>query len=209
VSVRDYSCALAITHEYDSSVAREGLRALVAVPARVHGHVSVVLYGGIRAAMSIGDRAVADLMTVARQLSLDLEAAPSGAKSTSTAVDSSSGEGEEIPGRDHWRAVVEGIVADLAGLPERPVHKKARTTCLELLDVLRGETGRGTSPDVRPSDLRVLELAALGCTDRDIAEHLGIALHTVRRRMRMLRTTFGVHSRYAAVSAARAAGVLS
>ncbi|WFR71064.1 helix-turn-helix transcriptional regulator [Prescottella defluvii] len=209
VSVRDYSCALAITHEYDSAVAREGLRALVAVPARVHGHVSVVLYGGVRAAMSIGDRAVADLVTVARQLSLDLEAAPSGARSTSTAVDSSSGAGEEIPGREHWRAVVEGIVADLAELPERPVHAKARTTCLELLDVLRGETDRGTSPDVRPSDLRVLELAALGCTDRDIAEHLGIALHAVRRRMRMLRTTFGVHSRYAAVSAARAAGVLS
>jgi len=209
VSVRDYSCALAITHEYDSAVAREGLRALVAVPARVHGQVSVVIYGGVRAAMSIGDRAIADLVTAGRQVSLDLEAAA--AATASSAVDDERGSRErgEMPGRAHWCAVVEGIVSELGQMSERPVQAKARTACLELLDVLRGEADRGGAPTVRPSDVRVLELVSLGCTDRDIADRLGIELHTVRRRMRMLRKTFGVHSRYAAVSAARVAGVLS
>lgn len=208
VSVRDYSCALAITHEYDSAVAREGLRALVAVPARVHGQVSVVLYGGVRSAMSIGDRAIADLVTVGRQLSLDLEAALAG-KAPAPPDGESSGDSDEMPGRAHWCAVVEGIVADLAETPERPVHAKARSTCLELLDVLRGQADRGGSPAIRSSDLRVLELAALGYTDRDIAQHLGIERHAVVRRMRVLRKMFGVHSRHAAVSAARVAGVLS
>ncbi|WP_433604710.1 GAF domain-containing protein [Prescottella agglutinans] len=209
VSVRDYSCALAITHEYDSAVAREGLRALVAVPARVHGRVSAVLYGGIRSAMSIGDRAIADLVAAGRQLSRDLEAAPAGAAAPQTGDEPIHGERDEMPGRAHWCAVVAGIVADLAAMPDRPVRAEARNTCLELLDALSGDADPAAPPVVRPSDLKVLELAALGCTDREIAQHIGIELHAVRRRMRMLRKTFGVHSRHAAVSAARVAGVLS
>lgn len=209
VSVRDYSGALAITHEYDSAVAREGLRALVAVPARAHGQVSAVLYGGVRAATNIGDRAIADLVTAARQLSLDLETTPPGAATTPAGDEPSSGHDDEAPDRAHWCSLVEEMVADLAGMPEHPAHAEARSTCLELLAVLRGQSVRDPSPAVGAPDLRVLELAAAGCTDRDIAEHLGVDLPSVRRRMRTLRRAFGVHSRYAAVSAARVAGLLS
>ncbi|OYD67182.1 GAF domain-containing protein [Rhodococcus sp. OK302] len=195
VSVRDYSCARAITHEYDSAVAREGLRALIAVPARVHGQVRAVLYGGVRTAMSIGDRAIDELVEVGRQLSLDLEA--------------NAGHADETLDRARWCALVEEMVADLAEMPEHPVNAKVRSTCLDLLVVLRGELERGVSPAIRPTDLKVLELAAAGCTDSDIADGLGIGLPVVRRRMRVLRGIFGVHNRHAAVSAARAAGLLS
>lgn len=209
VSVQDYSCARAITHEYDSAVAREGLRALVAIPTHVHGQVSAVLYGGVRAPMSIGDRAVDDLVTVGRQLSRDLETSPSAVAPTRAGNGASACDNDTASSRAHWCAVVEEMVADLAGMPERPVHAKVRTTCLELLGALRGQSDPGESPAVGAQDLRVLELAAVGCTDRDIAENLGIELHTVRRRMRLLRRVFGVHNRYAAVSAARVAGLLS
>lgn len=210
VTVQDYTCARAITHEYDSAVEREGLRALIAVPARVNGQVSAVLYGAVRAAVSIDDRAIDELVSVGRQLIRDLEASSRGAASSTPVGDESRpGHGGKVPGRTHWCAVVEEMVADLDGMPDDPVHAQVRSTCRELLVVLRGQADRGASPVVGPSDLKVLELAAGGCTDRDIADRLGIELAAVQRRMRILRRAFGVHNRHAAVSAARVAGLLS
>lgn len=206
VSVRDYARARAITHEHDAAVAREGLHAMVAVPVRVRGEVSAVLYGGVRTTAAIGDRAVTALVSSAARLGLALASVGPGTGIAPPAASSSSGTGS--PDRAGWCDAVQQMLTDLAAGPAHPLHDEARQVCASLLAVLRGEAHAPRPPLLSARERNVLELAALGCTDLDIAEHLGLDVVAVRTAVRSLRRVFGVHSRHGAVSAARAAGVL-
>ncbi|KQY63478.1 MULTISPECIES: LuxR C-terminal-related transcriptional regulator [unclassified Nocardioides] len=203
VSVRDYASALAISHEYDAAVAREGLRSMVAVPVRVHGDISAVLYGGVRAPVAIGDRAINELVALSHQLGYSLEQAAS-----APVADSVSARVAQGPGRVQWCTTVEGMLSDLSGEAAPLVHDEARRTCVRLLAVMRGDLEPARPPLLSSREREVLALAAAGCSDLDIAEDLGLDVVAVRTAVRGLRRAFGVRSRHAAVSAARSSGVL-
>ncbi|HCA85077.1 MAG TPA: helix-turn-helix transcriptional regulator, partial [Streptomyces sp.] len=68
VTVTDYRASRTISHEYDSAVAAEGLRAVLAVPVIVGRRVRGVLYGALREPMSLGDRTLHAAMDAAREL---------------------------------------------------------------------------------------------------------------------------------------------
>ncbi|MEU1127546.1 GAF domain-containing protein, partial [Streptomyces sp. NPDC005899] len=55
-AVTDYPSSRHISHEYDVAVAAEGLRSVVAVPVVVRRKVRGVLYGALRAPLTLGDR---------------------------------------------------------------------------------------------------------------------------------------------------------
>ncbi|MGX9229633.1 GAF domain-containing protein [Streptomyces albus] len=67
-AVNDYVPATTITHDYDSPVRREGIRAIVAVPVTVQGGVRGVLYAASRDTAPLGDRTTAALVDTARRL---------------------------------------------------------------------------------------------------------------------------------------------
>jgi DNA-binding CsgD family transcriptional regulator len=203
VSVRDYARARAISHEYDTAVAREGLRAMVAVPVRVHGAVTAVLYGGARTTCTLGDDVITRLVATGERLSHELEAAPA---TPPRAVEPSSD--RPGPGRDQWRASVEALLATLSTEADDPLRREAMRICSSLLGVLSGAEPAERTPLLSERERAVLELVALGYSDLDIAESLDLDVVAVRTAMRGLRRVFGVRSRHAAVSAARRAGML-
>lgn len=203
VSVRDYASARAISHEYDTAVAREGLRAMVAVPVRAHGRVTAVLYGGARTACTLGDDVVTRLVATGERLGRELETAPaSPPRAVEPSID------RPGAGRDQWRTSVEALLATLSTEADYPLRREAMRICSSLLGVLCGEGTTERTPLLSDRERAVLEFAALGYSDLDIAESLDLDVVAVRTAMRGLRRVFGVHSRHAAVSAARTAGVL-
>ncbi|CAD5928242.1 protein of unknown function [Streptomyces sp. KY70] len=67
-AVTDYPASRHISHEYDTAVAAEGLRSVVAVPVVVRRTVRGVLYGALRTPVSLGDRTFDAAVAAARDV---------------------------------------------------------------------------------------------------------------------------------------------
>ncbi|MYW29472.1 GAF domain-containing protein, partial [Streptomyces sp. SID2119] len=67
-AVTDYPTSRHISHEYDTAVAAEGLRSVVAVPVVVRRTVRGVLYGALRTPVSLGDRTFDAAVAAARDV---------------------------------------------------------------------------------------------------------------------------------------------
>lgn len=64
------------------------------------------------------------------------------------------------------------------------------------------------SESLTQRELQILHLVEKGWSDRAIAEHLGLHVKTVSKRLEVLRKKFGVHSRTETVQRARQLGLL-
>lgn len=207
VSVSDYANASAITHEYDAAVAHEGLRAIVAVPIGVRGEVVAVIYAGARCAMHVGDRAVESLVAIGRGIARDLEAEADAHRRISELLIS----GEDAVRsrrRSELREVLDALLEHVAGVRDPSSRANLLHTCDQLRAAVEGEPASGRGPMLSPRQRAALELVAMGCSDAEIAQRLVLDLTTVRGAVRAVRRAFSVHSRQAAVCAARASGVL-
>ncbi|MFD5630809.1 MULTISPECIES: response regulator transcription factor [unclassified Streptomyces] len=204
-AVTDYSSSRQISHEYDTAVAMEGLRSVLAVPVVVRRRVRGVLYGALRTAQPLGDRTLGAAVEAAR----DVEQA--------------------LVVRDEAQALLAlarnpGPAADVAAWEEvREAHGALRALAPRILDpALRGELlsvcGRlagAVSPDadsppvdLAPRELDVLACVAAGATNASAAERLGLRPETVKGYLRSAMRRLGAHTRWEAVVAARRAGLL-
>ncbi|CQD24330.1 LuxR family transcriptional regulator [Mycobacterium lentiflavum] len=208
VSVRDYSTASGITHEHDIAVGWEGLRALVAIPVAVRGEVAAVLYGGVRAVVQFGDQVVAQLVSAGYGLARELESSSERQRRIAQLRAAAAAPAPGLRCAD-LREVAEQLMAGMANTSDGALRDEVRHTCQRLLAALGGQSDAFPPPVVSARELDVLNLAAAGCSDAEIAEQLDVTVGAVQGAVRNLRRAFGVRSRYAAVAAARRAGVLS
>ncbi|WP_327658572.1 response regulator transcription factor [Streptomyces sp. NBC_00483] len=204
-AVTDYQGSRHISHEYDAAVAAEGLHSVLAVPVVVRRRVRGVLYGALRAARPLGDRALDAAMAAAR----DVEQA--------------------LVVRDEVQsllAVTRAPAADDGGSWEevREAHGALRALAPKLVDPgLRGELlavcgklalasdpVRPAEAPVRltPREVDVLACVAAGATNARAGERLGLRPETVKGYLRSAMRKLGTHTRGEAVVAARRAGIL-
>ena len=192
--VDDYAGSSTITHEYDwIVVGQERLVAVLAVPVIVHGAVRGVLYGAVRDAQPIGDRAKHSATVVAAQLQRDVEgllrAQPESMQSSTTRL---------------------AALADLADLIDTVCEAALRERLTRILQDLGGRTNTpptgGTG--LAPRELDILRLVARGASNLEIAAELGLSWQTVKGYMRSAMRKLNVHNRTAAVHASRELGVL-
>lgn len=207
-AVTDYHSSRHISHEYDTAVAAEGLRSVVAVPVVVRRKVRGVLYGALREPLVLGDRTFDAAVAAAR----DVEQA--------------------LAVRDEVQlllAVTREEVTDPRAAPEawegvREAHRELRALVPKVLDpALRDEllavcgrlaSAAGTrvpgSREVQlaPRELDVLSCVAAGATNAVAAERLGLRPETVKGYLRSAMRKLGAHTRLEAVVAARRAGLL-
>ncbi|MEU8624608.1 helix-turn-helix transcriptional regulator [Streptomyces sp. NPDC048669] len=207
-AVTDYHSSRHISHEYDTAVAAEGLRSVVAVPVVVRRRVRGVLYGALREPLVLGDRTFDAAVAAAR----DVEQA--------------------LAVRDEVQlllAVTREEVTDPRAAPEawegvREAHRELRALVPKVLDpALRDEllavcgrlaSAAGTrvpgSREVQlaPRELDVLSCVAAGATNAVAAERLGLRPETVKGYLRSAMRKLGSHTRLEAVVAARRAGLL-
>ncbi|MET8635897.1 LuxR C-terminal-related transcriptional regulator [Streptomyces sp. NPDC004074] len=203
-AVTDYSASRRISHEYDAAVATEGLKSVLAVPVVVRRRVRAVLYGALRSAQPLGDRALSAAVDAARDVEQALVARDE-ARALLTAVREPAG-----PSGAAWEQVREAHGA-LRALAQRIEDPALRAEVLEVCGRLAGAVSPespAVSVGISPREVDVLSCVAVGSTNAVAAERLGLRPETVKSYLRSAMRKLGAHTRWEAVVAARRAGIL-
>lgn len=203
-AVTDYSVSRQISHEYDVPVAAEGLRSVLAVPVVVRRRVRAVLYGALRTAEPLGDRALSAAMAAAR----DVEQALVVREEARGLLEAA----RPVPGPDLAAAAVLEQVreahAALRALAPRITDPALRAELLDACGLLEPRRPVASTVALAPREVDVLSWVAAGATNALTAERLGVRSETVKGYLRSAMRKLGAHTRGEAVAAARRAGVL-
>ncbi|MCL7429759.1 helix-turn-helix transcriptional regulator [Streptomyces sp. YS415] len=201
-AVTDYSSSRQISHEYDTAVAAEGLRSVLAVPVVVRRRVRGVLYGALRTPQPLGDRTLTAAVAAARDVEQALVVRESAQELLAAA--------RPRPERDGDGAVREQVReahAALRALAPRIADPGLRAELLEVCGLLTPE-GPAAGVRLAPREVDVLAWVAAGATNAAAGERLGLRAETVKGYLRSAMRKLGAHTRGEAVAAARRAGLL-
>ncbi|MER7727533.1 helix-turn-helix transcriptional regulator [Streptomyces sp. NPDC096323] len=207
-AVTDYASSRHISHEYDTAVAAEGLRSVVAVPVVVRRKVRGVLYGALRAPLTLGDRtfdaAVAAARDVEQALAVRDEVQQLLAVTREEVTDPLAAPGA-------WEDVREAH-RELRALAPKVVDPALRDELLVVCGRLAAAAGarvpRARGFQLAPREVDVLACVAAGATNAAAAGRLGLRPETVKGYLRSAMRKLGAHTRLEAVVAARRAGLL-
>ncbi|GAA4677997.1 helix-turn-helix transcriptional regulator [Pseudonocardia yuanmonensis] len=192
--VDDYASTRAITHDFDRHVVHEErMTSVVAVPVTVGGVVGAVLYGAVRAPHRIGDAVVDRVAAFGAALEREIAALLP----------------PPAPPRPSPAARTRTALADLADLARTTPDPALRRRLARILADLGGQDPtEGPRPELAPRELEVLGLVALGRTNAEAADALGLSQETVKAYLRSAMRRLDVRNRTAAVHAARGLGLL-
>ncbi len=202
VGVSDYTRAKIISHEYDQPAKDEGLHSVVAVPVIVNRNVRGVLYGGVHSAVRLGDKVLEELTMTARCLEQDLAVV----ESTRT-LDRIHSRGGRVMNGSEWEQV-RSTHSRLRMLANRVEDPDIREELEELCELMLTPVRMKQTTKLSARELDVLACVALGHTNVEAAEEMGIGAETVKSYLRSVMRKLGAHTRYEAVNAARRIGAL-
>ncbi|MFC9153691.1 LuxR C-terminal-related transcriptional regulator [Streptomyces bauhiniae] len=202
-AVPDYAGSRRISHEYDAPVAAEGLRSVLAVPLVVGHRVRGVLYGALRTAQPLGDRALDGAVAAAREVERALAVRDEARGLLAALRPAEAAVPEPGAGREHVREAH----AALRALAPRIADPELRAELLAACDLLTAPHAGG-GPALAPRELDVLTWVATGATNAAVADRLGLRPETVKGYLSAAMRKLGAHTRGEAVTAARRAGVL-
>ena len=204
VGVSDYTRATTISHENDRVIQDEGLHSIVAVPVTVQREIRGVLYVGVHSPVRLGDKVIEEVTMTARTLEQDLAV-----NSAMRRADGSKGgaaRGHVMNGAE-WEQVrsTHSKLRMLANrVEDEELRKELETLCDQMVSPVRVKQ----STKLSARELDVLSCVALGHTNVDAAEDMGIGAETVKSYLRSVMRKLGAHTRYEAVNAARRIGAL-
>ncbi|UQA37124.1 helix-turn-helix transcriptional regulator [Streptomyces sp. HNA39] len=210
-AVTDYPVSRHISHEYDTAVAAEGLRSVVAVPVVVRRSVRGVLYGALRTPVTLGDRTFDAAVAAARDVEQALAVRDEVRELLALTRDQVAAPGPgAVPGV--WEDVREAH-RELRALAPRVADPVLRDELLAVCGRLASASGARTpaaAPQVRlaPREVDVVACVAAGATNAAAARQLGLRPETVKGYLRSAMRKLGAHTRLEAVVAARRAGLL-
>ncbi|MGY1744777.1 response regulator transcription factor [Blastococcus sp. SYSU D00695] len=210
--VEQYSGSLDITHEYDGPVLAEGLCTVAAVPVLVGARPRAVVYAASRERGSVGDRVRDALARAARRTAAELAIRDEVDRRVALlAAASTAARAGDAPAR--WEEV-RAVHAELRLAAQDTADPALRARLLDActrLAALGSPPGAGGSPPavhLSARELDVLAQAALGCSNREIAERLSLRPETVKSYLGAAMSKLDAHTRLEAVVAARRLGLL-
>lgn len=205
VGVSDYTRANVISHEMDSVIQDEGLHSIVAVPVIVHREVRGILYVGVHSPVRLGDKVIEEVAMTARVLEQDL-AINAAARRPEGARAGSMKQNRALNGAE-WEQV-RSTHSKLRMLANRIEQEDIRQELEELCDQMVAPVQVKQTTKLSARELDVLSCVALGHTNVEAAEEMGIGAETVKSYLRSVMRKLGAHTRYEAVNAARRIGAL-
>lgn len=204
VGVSDYVRANTISHENDRYIQDEGLHSIVAVPVIVQREIRGVIYVGVHSPVRLGDKVIEEVTMTARSLEQDL--AVNSALRRTDGGKSSAGRGHVMNGAE-WEQV-RSTHSKLRMLANRVEDESLRKELEALCDQMVSPVRVKQSTKLSARELDVLSCVALGHTNVEAAEEMGIGAETVKSYLRSVMRKLGAHTRYEAVNAARRIGAL-
>jgi DNA-binding CsgD family transcriptional regulator len=205
VGVSDYTRANVISHEMDSVIQDEGMHSIVAVPVIVTREVRGVLYVGVHSPVRLGDKVIEEVTMTARTLEQDL-AVNAAARRTDGVRAGANKQGRLMNGAE-WEQI-RSTHSKLRMLANRIEQEDIRTELEELCDQMVAPVRVKQTTKLSARELDVLSCVALGHTNVEAAEEMGIGAETVKSYLRSVMRKLGAHTRYEAVNAARRIGAL-
>lgn len=215
IAVNDYANSKQISHHYDLMVAAEGIHAVVAAPVVVNRTVRAVMYGAVRQSVGLGDRTVDAVMHAARDLEQNLAVRDEVRRRLDALNEPAEASGRtegRMPRRQtspQWETIREAY-AELRVLAHQLTDTELRDRVVAVCDKLAG-AGTPASPRLgalSSRELDVLSCVALGRTNADVADELGLRAETVKSYLRSAMRRLGCHSRMETVVTARQLGLL-
>lgn len=204
VGVSDYMRANVISHEYDKQIQEEGLHSVVAVPVIVQREIRGVLYVGVHSTVRLGDKVIEEVTLTARTLEQDL--AVNSALRRQDGGKASTKQGRVMNGAE-WEQV-RATHSKLRMLANRVDDEGLRKELEQLCDQMVSPVRVKQATKLSARELDVLSCVALGHTNVEAAEEMGIGPETVKSYLRSVMRKLGAHTRYEAVNAARRIGAL-
>lgn len=204
VGVSDYARATTISHENDRVIQDEGLHSIVAVPVTVQREIRGVLYVGVHSPVRLGDKVIEEVTMTARTLEQDL--AVNSAMRRADGAKGGAARGHVMNGAE-WEQVrsTHSKLRMLANrVEDEELRKELETLCDQMVSPVRVKQ----STKLSARELDVLSCVALGHTNVEAAEEMGIGAETVKSYLRSVMRKLGAHTRYEAVNAARRIGAL-
>ncbi|MGP6174512.1 acetate metabolism transcriptional regulator RamA [Corynebacterium sp. A21] len=205
VGVSDYTRASVISHEYDRAIQDEGLHSIVAVPVIVQREIRGVLYVGVHSPVRLGDKVIEEVTMTARSLEQDL--AVNSALRRSEGGRAGVGKQGRVMNGAEWEQV-RSTHSKLRMLANRVDDESLRKELEVLCDQMVSPVRVKQSTKLSARELDVLSCVALGHTNVEAAEEMGIGAETVKSYLRSVMRKLGAHTRYEAVNAARRIGAL-
>ncbi|MFV8381732.1 GAF domain-containing protein [Corynebacterium hindlerae] len=205
VGVSDYTRASVISHEYDKAIQDEGLHSIVAVPVIVHRDVVGVLYVGVHSSLRLGDKVIEEVTMTARALEQDL--AINAAFRRSDGPRGGAVKSGRVMNGAEWEQI-RSTHSKLRMLANRVGDDSLRKEIEELCDQMVTPVRMKQTTKLSARELDVLACVALGHTNVEAAEEMGIGAETVKSYLRSVMRKLGAHTRYEAVNAARRIGAL-
>jgi LuxR family transcriptional regulator, regulator of acetate metabolism len=214
IAVNDYANSKRISHHYDLMVAAEGIHAVIAAPVVVNRTVRAVMYGAVRQSVGLGDRTVDAVMQAARGLEQTLAVRDE----VTRRLDALHGPAEaadspEGPMSPRWEAIRDAY-AELRILAQQVTDTDLHDRVAAVCDKLAGARAPAAAPAspglgaLSARELDVLSCVALGRTNSDVADELGLRAETVKSYLRSAMRRLGCHSRMETVVTARRLGLL-
>lgn len=204
VGVSDYTRATTISHEHDRAIQDEGLHSIVAVPVTVQREIRGVLYVGVHSPVRLGDKVIEEVTMTARSLEQDL--AVNSALRRAEGGKGGNNRGHTMKGAE-WEQV-RSTHSKLRMLANRVEDEDLRKELESLCDQMVSPVRVKQSTKLSARELDVLSCVALGHTNVEAAEEMGIGAETVKSYLRSVMRKLGAHTRYEAVNAARRIGAL-
>ena len=204
VGVTDYARANTISHENDRAMQDEGLHSIVAVPVIVQREIRGVLYVGVHSPVRLGDKVIEEVTMTARSLEQDL--AVNSAMRRADGAKGAAARGNVMNGAE-WEQI-RSTHSKLRMLANRVEDDDVRRELEMLCDQMVSPVRVKQSTKLSARELDVLSCVALGHTNIEAAEEMGIGAETVKSYLRSVMRKLGAHTRYEAVNAARRIGAV-
>lgn len=204
VGVSDYTRANVISHEHDKAIQDEGLHSVVAVPVIVQREIRGVLYVGVHSTVRLGDKVIEEVTLTARTLEQDLAVNSALRRLDGGKTGAKQG---RVMNSAEWEQV-RATHSKLRMLANRVDDDALRRELEQLCDQMVAPVRVKQSTKLSAREIDVLSCVALGHTNVEAAEEMGIGAETVKSYLRSVMRKLGAHTRYEAVNAARRIGAL-
>ena len=204
VGVSDYTRANVISHEHDKAIQDEGLHSVVAVPVIVQREIRGVLYVGVHSTVRLGDKVIEEVTLTARTLEQDLAVNSAMRRLDGGKTGAKQG---RVMNSAEWEQV-RATHSKLRMLANRVDDDALRRELEQLCDQMVAPVRVKQSTKLSAREIDVLSCVALGHTNVEAAEEMGIGAETVKSYLRSVMRKLGAHTRYEAVNAARRIGAL-
>lgn len=215
VSVAHYYSARGITHHFDGPVRQEQLETVTALPVVVERVPRMVVYLANRTQVALGDVWYDSFLPLVRKLERDIAVDDEVRRRLGALTRRAMAPVPSVPPVQLTRADLRDISDELADLASLVQDDALRQRLEEVRH--RVEQGRSPAPAPRaerpPTDLaarevEVLAQVALGQSNREVADALGLVESTVKSYLKNAMRKLHASNRVHAVRLAREAGVI-